>query len=109
MTDTQNEVLNIEQQELEMQDVMPAKEQEMSVIPLRGIMIFPHTENHLDLGRPFSVRAAQESARDNTEVLLAIQKNADAGTLEADNLYEIDVYKRQCYRRYEISRWSVSQ
>ncbi len=91
MTDTQNEVLNIEQQELEMQDVMPAKEQEMSVIPLRGIMIFPHTENHLDLGRPFSVRAAQESARDNTEVLLAIQKNADAGTLEADNLYEIAV------------------
>lgn len=54
-------------------------------------MIFPHTENHLDLGRPFSVRAAQESARDNTEVLLAIQKNADAGTLEADNLYEIAV------------------
>ena len=91
MTDTQNEVLNIEQQELEMQDDMPAKEQEMSVIPLRGIMIFPHTENHLDLGRPFSVRAAQESARDNTEVLLAIQKNADAGTLEADNLYEIAV------------------
>ena len=91
MTDTQNEVLNIEQQELEMQDVMPAKEQEMSVIPLRGIMIFPHTENHLDLGRPFSVRAAQESERDNTEVLLAIQKNADAGTLEADNLYEIAV------------------
>lgn len=91
MTDTQNEVLNIEQPETDVQDMIPVAEQEMAVIPLRGIMLFPHTENHLDLGRPFSVRAAQESARDNTEVLLAIQKNADASTVEADNLYEIAV------------------
>lgn len=42
MTDTQNEVLEIEQQETEAQALTtPEAEQELAVIPLRGMLIFP--------------------------------------------------------------------
>lgn len=68
-----------------------AAEQVMAVVPLRGMVIFPHTESHLDLGRKFSVQAVQESSRNGTEVILAFQKNADSTLPEIDNLYEIGV------------------
>lgn len=92
MTDTQNEVLEIEQQETEAQALTtPAAEQELAVIPLRGMLIFPNTENHLDLGRIFSVRAAEESADKDTEVLLAIQKQSEKDMPTAEDLYEVAV------------------
>ncbi len=71
----------------------PAEEQEpeMVVIPLRGMVVFPHTESPLDLGRKFSIAAVQECTRDNKEVLLAFQKNAEADLPSADNLYEYGV------------------
>lgn len=64
---------------------------ELPVVPLRGMVIFPNTEMHLDLGRKFSVQAVQESAQNNTEVLLAFQKNAEQGLPSAEDLYEIGV------------------
>ena len=67
------------------------EEKVMRVVPLRGMMIYPNTESHLDLGRKFSVNAVQECMRANEPLLLAFQKNADAGLPEADNLYEIGV------------------
>ena len=67
------------------------EEKVMRVVPLRGMMIYPNTESHLDLGRKFSVNAVQECMRANESLLLAFQKNADAGLPEADNLYEIGV------------------
>ncbi len=64
---------------------------ELPVVPLRGMVIFPNTEMHLDLGRKFSIQAVQESAQNNTEVLLAFQKNAEQGLPSAEDLYEIGV------------------
>ena len=72
-------------------DAAEEQEPEMLVIPLRGMIVFPHTESPLDLGRKFSVNAAQESARDNKEVLLAFQKSAETDMPSADNLYEYGV------------------
>ena len=63
----------------------------LPVVPLRGMVIFPNTEMHLDLGRKFSIQAVQESAQNNTEVLLAFQKNAEQGLPSAEDLYEIGV------------------
>ncbi|MBO5302069.1 MAG: LON peptidase substrate-binding domain-containing protein, partial [Peptococcaceae bacterium] len=67
------------------------EEKVMRVVPLRGMVIYPNTESHLDLGRKFSVHAVQECMRANEALLLAFQKNADAGLPSAENLYEIGV------------------
>ncbi len=79
------------QQEKTLEDILPDEVPEAAVIPLRGMLIFPNTESHLDLGRKFSIQAAQESARNNTEVLLAVQKNANSNLPEGDDLYDIAV------------------
>ena len=66
-------------------------EPEMVVIPLRGMVVFPHTESPLDLGRKFSIAAVQECTRENKEVLLAFQKSAEADMPSAEELYEYGV------------------
>lgn len=76
--------------ELVIEDFEP-EEKVMRVVPLRGVVIFPNTESHLDLGRKFSVHAVQECVRANEALLLAFQKNDDAGLPAADDLYEIGV------------------
>lgn len=92
MTDYIEEVLLEDgQQEKTLEDILPDEVPEAAVIPLRGMLIFPNTESHLDLGRKFSIQAAQESARNNTEVLLAVQKNANSNLPEGDDLYDIAV------------------
>ncbi len=63
----------------------------MAVIPLRGMVVFPNTENPLDLGRKFSVTAVQEATRENKEVLLAFQKTAEIDWPLANDLYEYGV------------------
>ncbi len=77
-------------EEIVIEDFEP-EEKVMRVVPLRGMLIFPNTESHLDLGRKFSVHAVQECMRANEPVLLAFQKNTDAGLPSADNLYEVGV------------------
>lgn len=93
MTDTvkQNLPETGQQEEMFQEMILEEQENEMAVIPLRGMVIFPHTESHLDLGRAFSIKAAQEGSRNNTEVLLVAQKNADSGLPAAENLYEYGV------------------
>ena len=77
-------------EEIVIEDFEP-EEKVIRVVPLRGMMIYPNTESHLDLGRKFSVHAVQECMRANESLLLAFQKNADPGLPDADNLYEIGV------------------
>lgn len=67
------------------------EEKRIRVVALRGMLIFPNTEGHLDLGRKFSVHAVQECVRANESLLLAFQKNSDAGLPKEDDLYEIGV------------------
>lgn len=62
-----------------------------NVIPLRGMMLFPVTELHLDLGRKFSVNAASMSAANDEEVLLAIQKGNEGDLPQEEDLYPIGI------------------
>lgn len=84
-----------ETMEAVVQEPAPVEEKPVAaVIPLRGMMVFPHVESHLDLGRSFSIKAMQECAAMRTDVLLAFQKNSDVDQPNADNLYEIGVMAR---------------
>ncbi|MGM9526387.1 MAG: endopeptidase La [Peptococcaceae bacterium] len=91
MTDLlEQELPEAEETAAELLELVP-EEPEMDVVPLRGMVVFPNTETHLDLGRKFSVQAVQDCTRNNTEVILAFQKNAEAGLPKEEDLYEIAV------------------
>lgn len=91
MTDLlEQELPEAEETAAELLELVP-EEPEMDVVPLRGMVVFPNTETHLDLGRKFSVQAVQDCTRNNTEVILAFQKNAEAGLPKEADLYEIAV------------------
>jgi len=54
-----------------------AKAQRMPLMPLRGLMIFPHMALHFDVGRPRSVAALEAAMLENQRIFLVSQKDAE--------------------------------
>lgn len=59
----------------------------MPMLPLRGVLVFPYTVIHLDVGRKKSINAIEEAMLIDKEIFLATQKDA-----QTDDPYEDDVY-----------------
>ena len=49
----------------------------MPVLPLRGMMVFPHMVLHFDVGRPKSVAALEKAMMDDQHIFLVAQKDAE--------------------------------
>ena len=49
----------------------------LPLIPLRGLMVFPHMVLHFDVGRPRSVAALEQAMMEDQKVLLVAQKDAE--------------------------------
>ena len=65
------------------------KTEQMNVIPLRGIVLFPGVPQHFDIGREKSV-AALENALGNDELLFTVcQKDPDVEEPKQKDLYEM--------------------
>jgi len=60
---------------------------ELSMLPLRGLLVFPYTVIHLDVGRKKSINAIEEAMLGSKEIFLATQKEA-----QNDDPSEEDVY-----------------
>ncbi|MGE5371493.1 MAG: endopeptidase La [Solirubrobacterales bacterium] len=60
---------------------------EIPLLPLRGVLVFPHMVVHLDVGRERSINAIEESMIANKEIFLATQKEA-----QTDDPTEADIY-----------------
>ncbi|WP_240782611.1 endopeptidase La [Roseococcus sp. SYP-B2431] len=60
----------------------------LPVLPLRDIVVFPHLIVPLFVGREKSVRALEAVMRDDKQILLVAQKNAEQNDPGADELYE---------------------
>src|SRR5262245_23166675 len=58
-----------------------------AVLPLREVVVFPHTPMSLIVGRPRSVSAVNAANRDRREILLISQKNAERLEPNIDDLY----------------------
>jgi ATP-dependent Lon protease len=58
-----------------------------AVLPLREVVVFPHTPMSLIVGRPRSVAAVNAANREKREILLLTQKNAEHMEPSADDLY----------------------
>jgi ATP-dependent Lon protease len=62
---------------------------ELPMLPLRGVLVFPYTVIHLDVGRKKSITAIEEAMLESKEVFLATQKEAQTDEPEDDDIYEV--------------------
>ncbi|HHW62293.1 MAG TPA: AAA family ATPase, partial [Syntrophomonadaceae bacterium] len=60
---------------------------QLPLLPLRGVLVFPYTVIHLDVGRKKSINAIEEAMLDSKEIFLVTQKEAST-----DDPGERDIY-----------------
>lgn len=63
----------------------------LPTIALRGIVVFPGTNFHFDVGRKKSVAAVKAAMNDNQKIFLVAQKDINIENPEAEDLYKIGV------------------
>ncbi|HNX28242.1 MAG TPA: endopeptidase La [Syntrophomonadaceae bacterium] len=61
----------------------------MPLLPLRGMLVFPYTVIHLDVGRKRSISAIEEAMLESKEIFLASQKEAQTDDPEETDIYSI--------------------
>jgi ATP-dependent Lon protease len=61
----------------------------LPVLPLRGLMVFPHTVLHFDVGRPKSVAALEKSMMEDQRIFLVAQMDADVEDPALEDLYTV--------------------
>ncbi len=61
----------------------------LPVLPLRGLMVFPHTVLHFDVGRPKSVSALEKAMMEDQKIFLVAQMDADVEDPEVKDLYTV--------------------
>lgn len=63
--------------------------QVLPLLPLRGILVFPYTVIHLDVGREKSVRAIEEAMLHDRLIFLATQKEAQTDDPKPEDIYTV--------------------
>ncbi|MBC9783019.1 endopeptidase La [Heliobacterium chlorum] len=63
--------------------------QELPLLPLRGIIVFPYMVVHLDVGRERSVNAIEEAMAQDRIIFLATQKEAQTDQPDKDDIFQI--------------------
>lgn len=59
------------------------------MLPLRGVLVFPYTVIHLDVGRKKSINAIEEAMLDNKKIFLATQKEAQTDDPDEDDIFTV--------------------
>ncbi len=67
----------------------PAAGDQLAVLPLRDIVVFPHMIVPLFVGREKSVRALEAVMKDDKQILLVAQKNASQDDPSVDDIYRV--------------------
>lgn len=62
---------------------------EIPMLPLRGVLVFPYTVIHLDVGRKKSINAIEEAMLASKEIFLATQKEAQTDEPNEEDIYEV--------------------
>lgn len=62
---------------------------QIAMLPLRGVLVFPYTVIHLDVGRKKSIKAIEEAMLDNKEIFLATQKEAQTDEPDEEDIFAI--------------------
>ena len=67
----------------------PVTGERMAVLPLRDIVVFPHMIVPLFVGREKSVRALEAVMKDDKQILLVAQRNAQQDEPTVDDIYRV--------------------
>ncbi len=59
------------------------------LLPLRGVVVFPHVVLHLDVGRERSIKAIDDAMIKDNKIVLSAQKDANVDDPGCDDLYSI--------------------
>lgn len=62
---------------------------QLCVLPLRGVVLFPHQVAHFDVGREGSVNAVSRAVKANETIFVTSQKEAMDEVATVDNIYEV--------------------
>jgi ATP-dependent Lon protease len=63
---------------------------EMPILPLRGVLVFPHSVVQLDVGREKSIRAINEATNfEGKEIILALQKDIHVDEPDFNDFYHV--------------------
>ncbi|QGU00061.1 ATP-dependent protease La [Candidatus Syntrophocurvum alkaliphilum] len=62
---------------------------QIPMLPLRGVIVFPYTVIHLDVGRKKSINAIEEAMLDKKEIFLATQKEAQTDDPSIEDIYQV--------------------
>jgi len=64
------------------------------MLPLRGLMVFPHMVLHFDVGRKRSILALERAMVEDQQVFLIAQRDADQDEPVVDALYDVGTIAR---------------
>lgn len=81
----ENEMPTITQEEREEQEF----KEELPLLPLRGVVVFPYMVIPLNVGREKSIKALEEAMLDDRIILLAAQKQEKTDNPDPEDIYEI--------------------
>lgn len=62
---------------------------EIPVLPLRGITVFPEMVMHFDVGRPKSLKAIEEAMKNDEMLFVVAQKDASVDEPKEEDLYTV--------------------
>ncbi len=65
------------------------KTQRIPLMPLRGLMIFPHMVLHFDVGRPRSIAALEEAMLEKQRIFLVAQKDGEVENPTAEDMCRV--------------------
>lgn len=68
---------------------LPPGCEELPVIPLRGVLVMPHSLVHMDVGREKSVRTLDEAMLTGREIFLPMQKSVETENPDIDDVYAV--------------------
>ncbi len=68
---------------------MMAEKERLSVLPLRGVLVFPNMVLHLDVGRERSISALERAMMKDNRILLLTQKDAKVDEPTKEDLYAV--------------------
>jgi len=75
--------------ELDALEGLPPGCEEFPAIPLRGMLVFPYSAVHLDVGRAKSIQALDEAMLTGREIFFAMQKDVQSEDPEQEELYDV--------------------
>ena len=68
---------------------MTESDQQLPLLPLRDVVVYPHMVLPLFVGRERPIDALEHAMLDNKQVLLVAQRNASDDQPSADDLYQV--------------------